>query len=591
MNETAKFDLLEKEFFKTITKRNPILATSLGLHKYDDRLPDGSLESELEDINILKKFLTKFSKVHSNKLPPDKAVDLELAIHLIELWLYEKEEIRLWEAIPEAPLLIGSSIFQILYRNYAPLSKRVKSIRRRLEAMPKYIKNTMTKLRAPVKIFVETELETLSRLPGFFNTVKNIARENILPTPFYKLSRAMEDVQVALEQYTDWLIIDILPKCKKDFEIGEKKFNKLLEIRGIKDSPSKLAAFGERELNYTKDKMQVLARKIKRGAGVEDANEIIKMQHPKKFDDVLNYVRESVKKSREFVRRSNFATIPEGETLYVIETPTFLRHTTPFGAYIGPAKFEAQQEGYYFVTPGESGDYRLKEHNFPSLANMSVHEGYPGHHLQQACANSNKSLIRSFADATEIVEGWALYCEEALKNLGYEDEPAPRFIQLGDLHWRAARVILDVGLHTGKMAFGEAVDFLVENVGIEPSAAIAEVRRYASSPTYQLSYLWGKEKIKELKKHSKAKMGVRFSEKFFHDAVLNAGSLPLYLFKKELDWKIEKELSHKNKRGHPNDKIETQPSKLRGRPKRDASKPIHCRKTHSSKRSRSRKSL
>ena len=548
MTDLAKFDALEKEFFNTLTKRDPILSSSLGLHQYDDKMPDGSVEKELEDIRILNKYLRGFSKINIKKLSPHRVIDLELAIHTIKIWLFEKEEIRYWESSPEAPELIGISIFQVLSRNYAPLTQRLKSIHKRLEQIPHYIKKSREKLRSPIKQFVEDELETITRLPGFFNNLKDIARENLLKTPYYNFHRSIERVHDALEDYSNWLIIDVLPTCREDFVIGEKKFEKLLKLRGIDKTPRELIKFGDDELTHLQEKLKQLGRQIKRRSSVEDARELIRSKHPKTFEDVLKYMRDSVQKARQFVIRSDFAKLPSNENLYVIETPSFMRHTTPFAAYWPPAKFEEKQDGYYFVTPGDSENERLKEHNYASMHNTTIHEAYPGHHLQLTCANTNKSLIRAFADATETVEGWAHYCEEQAKELGFDDTPEARFAQTLDMVWRAARIIIDVKLHTGAMTAREAMEFLADTTGMEWSAAEAEIRRYTKSPTYQLSYLIGKELIKDLKRYVRSKMKEKFTDLFFHNTFLYAGSLPIDLMRKEFDWKIEEELTKKERK-------------------------------------------
>lgn len=545
MSHLRQFERLEKQFFNTLISREPILATAIGLHQYDDKLPNGSLNKELKDIRILKKFLREFSEINAKELSPSRTIDLELVIHMIRLWLYEKEEIRFWESHPEAPMIVGDSIFQIFVRNYAPLRERLRSIYKRLLKMPRYIEQSKTKLCAPVKLFVEIELETLTRLPGLFNTLKDIARENLLKTPFYYFNRVLEDVQNSLEKYGDWLIIDILPICKEEYAIGEEKFKTLLKLRGIDETPSQMLSFGESELGKLKAKLKPIAKQINRRASVDNVREIIKSQHPEKFENVLKYVRGAVEKARGFVIRSKFAEIPTNENLYVIETPSYLRHLIPFGAYFQPGKFEEKQDGYYFVTPGDSDAIRLKSHNFASLSNMTIHEGYPGHHLQLTCANLHKSLIRIFANATETIEGWAHYCEERTKEMGYDYNPRSNFMQISDLIWRAVRIIIDVKLSTGKMSYKEAVDYLFQETGMERNAAEIEVRRYILTPTYPLSYLFGKEKIKELKRYVKDKMRSKFNERFFHNTLLSAGSLPAKLLKKEFDWKIEKELKKK----------------------------------------------
>jgi uncharacterized protein (DUF885 family) len=115
-----------------------------------------------------------------------------------------------------------------------------------------------------------------------------------------------------------------------------------------------------------------------------------------------------------------------------------------------------------------------------------------------------------------MVEGWGLYVEELMTELGYLDSPQTRLLRLKDLLWRAARVNVDVGLATGAMSFDEAVRFMVERARLEPPNAVAEVRRYTLTPLQPSSYALG--------------WGMRL----FHDRLLGAGSLPPRLLEKDL---------------------------------------------------------
>ena len=135
--------------------------------------------------------------------------------------------------------------------------------------------------------------------------------------------------------------------------------------------------------------------------------------------------------------------------------------------------------------------------------------------------------------STLFIEGWAFYCEELMEQLGYIDQPLQRLGRLSDQLWRAARIILDVSLHTGKMTVEEGIDFLVERVGLERSNARAEVRRYTATPIQPMSYLIGKIEILKLideykERHPKASL------KEVHDAVLACGSLPPRLMRERL---------------------------------------------------------
>jgi uncharacterized protein (DUF885 family) len=235
----------------------------------------------------------------------------------------------------------------------------------------------------------------------------------------------------------------------------------------------------------------------------------------------------------------DLATPPPNDTLRVIETPTYMRHLIPFAAYYDPARFDPDPVGTYIVTPPAT-EAMWREHNYASISNTSVHEAYPGHHLQLAGAITNPSLVRTLAlSSAEFVEGWAFYCERMMKEAGFDAAPAHRYIQHTDAIWRAARIILDVRLHRGEIGFEEAVAFLHEQTGFEEPAAVAEVKRYTSTPTYQLSYMYGRHMIDRLRERVERRMGPAFSPKFFHDTLIYGGSMPVSFASRLFDTKLD----------------------------------------------------
>jgi len=114
-----------------------------------------------------------------------------------------------------------------------------------------------------------------------------------------------------------------------------------------------------------------------------------------------------------------------------------------------------------------------------------------------------------------------------MKQAGFSADPKTKFVQLLDQIWRACRIVIDVDLHMGRMSFDDAVELLVREAGMERAGAIAEVKRYTYSPAYQLSYLLGKHLISELRTDVKRDLGKAYTDKFFHDTILYAGSLPM----------------------------------------------------------------
>ncbi len=393
-----------------------------------------------------------------------------------------------------------------------------------------------TRIKDPVRLWVEMAIESCETLPTFLDEILRVAKEKKVNKKIVlKLEKANEKAKKSIENYKNYLK-KLLKKSKDEFAIGEEKFRKLIELRKLEMTPEEILSFGEKQLEELKNKLKILAEEIKPGASVEEAIKLVEQNHPKDFQEILKCYRESIKISKEFVKEMDFATIPKKENLIVMETPVYMRHFIPFAAYFQPAKFEKNQIGIYIVTPPYTEN--LGKYNYADINNTSVHEGYPGHHLQLTCANQNKSLIRLLLNPTELVEGWAHYCEEEMKNLGFDNSPEGWFVLTKDMIWRAARIIVDVKLSTGKMSYDEAVKFLMDNVGMEEVRAKAEVNRYTLSPSYQLSYLIGKHLIKKLKEEIMQKMGNKFSNKFFHDTMLYSGNLPIYLMRKVFEEKI-----------------------------------------------------
>jgi uncharacterized protein (DUF885 family) len=132
-----------------------------------------------------------------------------------------------------------------------------------------------------------------------------------------------------------------------------------------------------------------------------------------------------------------------------------------------------------------------------------------------------------------FAEGWALYCEELMKEKGFYPDAGSIIIQLKDQLWRACRVVIDVRLHTGKFSFEDAVEMLVRTARLEEVSAEAEVRRYTQTPTQPLSYLIGRIEIERLHRDF-VKKYPHVSLKDFHDRLLSYGTIPVRLVHEQL---------------------------------------------------------
>ncbi|MEE9163333.1 MAG: DUF885 domain-containing protein [Thermoplasmata archaeon] len=537
------FDRLAEEVFQAWVERFPVLGTALGLHEYDGRLSRNSRAFYEETLEITQETRERFEKLDGDALSGSRRLDRDVALYTLDMVAFQLGEMRSWEARPDGAEDLGGSLFPLFARTFAPFPTRLESMTARLQAGPVFLEEIESRLSHPITLWTEMAIEAADRLPAFLAVIALQAEKDATADGLNAFTEARTEAEEAVKAYRSWLDEEILPHAAEDYTLGEEKFARLVEIRGLGRKPSEIRALGVQYLKEAKRELGEVAAVIDSKASVEKVSERIHRDHPANFAAVLEEVRRVNEEARTFIRDHRVATLPPAERLLVEETPIFLRPILPFAAYMSPPRFEKVQEGIYVVTPPSNGEDMLKEHNYASIRNTAVHEGYPGHHLQLSAANLNPSRIRVLAGGTgvaEMVEGWAHYCEDLMREVGFMDTPEIRFVQLQDIIWRALRILIDVDLHAGRMTFDQAVQMLVTEAGMAEASAIAEVKRYTQYPTYQLSYLLGKHLIQGLREEVEERMGDRFSLAFFHDAIIYAGSIPFFLLRRAMEDKLAK---------------------------------------------------
>ena len=528
------FEALFKARFESIVARHPVFGTYLGLHEHDGQLADGSRAAMEDEIAETRAFVGRLEAIDAAGLSPYYALERELALLATRRQLFDDETHRMWDRRVSATDEIGDGIFLLFARGTRPLAERLPAIAARLEAAPRHIEEQKSRLgqRPPVRLWNEMELEAAEFVPSLFSEVVSAARTEVGDEhPLVRrLERAATLASSELESYAGWLR-DQLGDATDDFALGGEAYDQLIALRAFDGlSTDDIVEIGEQQLAAQSEGRRLVAAEIDPGASERDVVDRVKSDHPADFETALDTYRRAMDESRQYVIDHDLATMPAGETLSVVATPEYLRNVIPFAAYFSPAKFDAGSvhEGLYIVTPSVNGEPgAMREHNYASIYNTSIHEAYPGHHQQLAAANEHPSLVRLLVDAPEFVEGWAMYCEQMMREEGFDTAPEHRLMMYTDAIWRACRIILDVKLHRRQMGVDEAIDFLVEQTGFERANAAAEVKRYTSTPSYQLSYLLGRVLLLRLRDDERSRLGDRFSLRRFHDALLSQGSLPI----------------------------------------------------------------
>lgn len=526
--DEAFYDLVEARL-RRIVRASPVLGTYLGLHGHDDELGDGGRDAILGELAADRQHLAAVEALDPAGLSAAVRFERDLELHNVRRDILDTDLVRTWERRSLALDTIGDGLFLLFVRDHAPLAERLAAITGRLEAVPGYLEAAKTRAVVPqVRPWQRIEIESAAELPLFLEQIAAAADGALSPPERRRLDRAIASADIAVELYATWLE-GTLADGTDAWPVGRERHDVLVAHRAFDGlDADAILELGWEKLAEEKAARVAAAREVDPTATEAEVIDRIKSTQPADFDAALEAYRDAMLRARAHLVERDLVSIPDDERIDVIPTPEYLRNVLPFAAYFAPAPFDRAAKGIYVVTPSVGHDPdAMREHNLASISNTSIHEAYPGHHLQLDVARRHPSLTRLLTDAPEFVEGWGMYSELMMREHGFDDAAPFRVAMHTDAIWRACRMILDVRMHRGELTMDEATDFLVEHTGFERANARAEVQWYTYRPTYPLSYLLGRTLLLQLRADESRRLGDAFSLKGFHDALLRNGSLPI----------------------------------------------------------------
>jgi uncharacterized protein (DUF885 family) len=226
-----------------------------------------------------------------------------------------------------------------------------------------------------------------------------------------------------------------------------------------------------------------------------------------------------------------FRTLPR-KRLTVERVPASQEKGTS-GAYYQQAAMDGSRPGIFFANLRD-----MREVPTWSMKTLAYHEGIPGHHLQISTALGLKDLplIRQQTLYTAYAEGWALYAEQLAAETGmYRDDPWGNLGRLQAELLRAARLVVDTGIHAEGWTREQAISYMVDTTGKAEAEVASEVERYMAMPGQACAYKVGELKILELRAKAQAALGPQFKLKDFHTVILENGGVPLTLLEQLVD--------------------------------------------------------
>ncbi len=544
MTDESTFYSRSEAWLARLLELSPVAATQLGDHRWDGCLGDFSpeaLESQYQDLLAAQ---AELQAMDTTGFRLDARIDYVLVVQIFKSFIRGYVKFQSHRRNPGGYLdeVLGGVVL-LLLKEFAPLPDRLRSALGRVREAPRVLRQCRENI-VPAKVphvWAEIALEETQQAPGLFLWLLPYMAGEAAPELQAEMAEAGQAAAQAAQELITWLQTVVLPQASGDFAAGRELFDELLREDHMVDyDADQLLAVGWEQFHQTRAQMEAVAREIDSNKTVRELLEEAKADHPT-AEGLLPAYEQAMADIRQYVIDHDIAAIPPGESLRIVETPVYMRPLIPYAAYMSPGILEEKQDGIFVVTPvdpsspPEQQEQKLKGHSWAKLPITALHEAYPGHHLQLVWANRQKTIPRRMGSflSTLFIEGWAFYCEELLEQMGYIARPIQRLARLSDQLWRAARIILDVSLHTKDMSVEEAVEFLVKECQLEPTNALAEVRRYTGSPTQPQSYLMGKLAILGVigdyrRAHPTASL------RQVHDAILGCGSLPPRLMRRQL---------------------------------------------------------
>jgi len=514
------------DYYEWQKREFPVFASDQGFHAYDDRLADLSASAIARRRAHVRDLLERVRAADISRWSKDDKIDAILFRAQLEGVNFPDRVRKPEESNPGIYVNEASNaIFSLLKKEYDTPRNRAISATSRLKKMPALIEQGKKNLTHPVRLYAEFAIQSARSIDPLLNESLMTLAGDLTPTERDALISAKIDALRAIHGYADWLE-KRLPTMTAWKPLGLENYEYMLHrILLLPFSAHDIAHLGEVELARYRALEAMLP-----DPSLADPNPHRAKNIPANQQDFLKAYQSREEEMIQFLKEKRLVTIPSYIGPFLIrQLPEAFKPTSPGGFMNPPGVYDPDNSGFFFIPTydPESRNFYIRaaiEDPRPILG----HEGIPGHFLQISIGNHLQNEIRRHHGDTVFVEGWALYGEEMLLREGlYPPDSATGGQVLRLSRYRAARIGVDVNLHTGKWTFDQAVNYFMEGGGLDREAATGEAAGSAVDPTQKISYMTGKWQIMRLLGRDRDAKGANFRLGQFHDDLIANGSIPL----------------------------------------------------------------
>ena len=540
---------LADRFWEAVLELNPTTATLYGDERYADRLEDPSATGRARARSLMERTRAEASAIGTDGLPTEDRITRDMLEVIADLQIEEDDQhlyqLRVVDQMAGPQQLLP----QLTQFQPADTPERLEAFLARLHAYPAFMAANIeilgdalaSGLTAP-RIVAERTIAQIERLlevpiesaviPSMVTVANEGDRERVREV-------VREHVYPADRAFLEALKGDYLAATREDPGLwsapnGEQLYRTAIRSWTTLDlDPEEVHRIGLDEL----ESIELERREISRGAGYGDdtaayraALDADPTNTPRTKDELVVRAHEDIDRAMSIAPRY-FGVLPRA-ACEVRAVEEYKERDAPFAYYYPPSP-DGSRPGIYYAN-----GYDLPSRKYTKLATTTFHEAVPGHHFQIALEMENDHLITFRRLGARMVggayvEGWGLYSERLADEMGLFRDEAERFGMLDAQAWRAARLVVDTGLHALRWPRQRSIDFL-RTAGLSETDAVIETDRYICWPGQALTYKTGQREIERLRAELAARDGSRFDLRAFHDAVLGHGSLPLATLSREL---------------------------------------------------------
>lgn len=533
-------------------KHQPEFATNVGDHRYDALLADTSLAEQTAVIEHARRMLDLARQIDRAQLAGQDRISLDLFTGDQERVLaraafvgFDPQPVSAQDGLQiRFPQLVAQMPFftEDDYRNYIA----------RLNALPRHVDGIIEQMREGMRTGWTAPKAIMASLPAQLRTLREHMQDGALGAPFQRLpatvpeetrtrlagdgAAALRTAAGALQKLEDFVRTDYLPAARTTIGASSLPGGAAWYAYLVKAAtttaltPAEIHALGSKEVARLRAEMEATAARTGFKGSYPQFVAFARSDprlFPTNADALLERYRRTIARVQAQLP-TQFGTIPQQEL--AVKPVQQAGADTQGGAY-----YEAGTPDRIAALVVNTS--RLDTRPLWEVETLALHEGIPGHHLQVARAHAIDGLpaFRRHAWYPAFGEGWALYAEGLGPQLGVMRDPFSQFGRLADEQLRAARLVIDTGIHALGWPRQQAVDWLNANTANPPSDNEVEVDRMIAQPGQALAYKIGQLRIAALRTRAQAALGPRFDVRAFHDAVLDNGALPLDVLEKRVD--------------------------------------------------------